>query len=276
MAITLQGVGTMVGSAGSVVASPLTAINPTSRLLILFVTTARQEVTVTVNAGGTGTWTEYKRQNAQSAAATAGTASGFKVQVFWKYGSNTNAASDQALISDGGDHQIGVITAWDGAEVSPRPITYCGQGVKSTASTSWAVTGSLATTAANSAVIIVGTGATPGTSVNTATAFTNAGLTGITEMFDKAFSLNFGGSLFGAWGLKAVAGAPGTTTITVTPSQLGAAMSLFINPIGGGITPQSRFANFAGTMTFGGSALTSYIAAGGAVIARAKRFFDWL
>ena len=161
-----------------------------------------------------------------SPQATGATTAGTQLSVFWCRA--TSAFMPSVVTNDPGDHVSGVIVTIRGCDETGNPWNVSGGGVKATTSTAFSATG-VTTTVDNSLVVVMGSGDpdTVGTNWNT---LTNANLTSLTKHFDEMTTQGNGGGLMLASGVKATAGATGSTTATLTTSAIDAFLTLAFPP----------------------------------------------
>lgn len=194
------------------VASGTAAITPalptgilTDDVLLLFLETANQAITIPTPNGGTWTEVTGSPQGTGTAAGTSAT----RLTCFW---SRYNGTQGAPTTSDSGDHQVGVIVAYRGCVTSGNPWDVTSSGVEATSDTSWSITGAT-TTVANCRVVIAGARMNDAAGAHFS-AWTNADLSDIQERFDDGTTQGNGGGIGIADGLKATAGAYGATTVT--------------------------------------------------------------
>jgi len=216
-------------AAGSV-ASGTGAITPAlpaglqaNDILLLFLETANQAISISNQNGGT--WAQVT--NSPQGYGTAGASNATRLTVSW---SRYNGTQGAPTTSDSGNHQLGRIIAIRGATTSGNPWDVTAGGTESTADTSGAIPGAT-TTVANTLVVAAIATSLPDTSGTTNfSAWANADLTGITERTDNTRSAGNGGGLGVATGVKATAGAYTTTSVTCGTASTKAMMSIAIKP----------------------------------------------
>lgn len=188
----------------------------TDDILLLFIETSDEAITV---SGGTETWTEVADSPVSMTVTTP-----TRLTVFWARASQNSPTSPTT--SDSGDHQLAVIAAFSGCITSGDPWDVTSPGTDSTSNTSFAVPGDT-TTVADCLVVAVATADFQNAYGNT---WTNADLTSVTERIDTTTSVGNRGSIGVATGVKAAAGAYGTTTGTLTANSRKAMMSIALRP----------------------------------------------
>ncbi len=207
---TFVACGTQFASVNAV-SAPLPSGLTTNDILLLFIETDAQAITVSDSAGGT--WTEVTN-SPQSVTGT-------RLTVFW---SRYNGTQTAPTVSDSGNHQIGAICAWTGIETSGNPWDVTSGNTDSSSDTSGAEPGA-STSGADRLVVIVGTA-----DIDTAlpiTSISNGNLANISAARITASSTvgNDGGlSIFD--GQKATAGNYGNTILTYTGNTLKGMMSI--------------------------------------------------
>ncbi len=239
--------------AAGAVASGTGAITPalpagiaTNDILLLFLETANQAISISNQNGGT--WTAVA--NSPQGTGTAGGSNATRLTVFW---SRYNGTQGAPTTSDSGNHQLGRIVAIRGAATSGNPWDVTAGGVESTADTSGAIPGATTTVANTLVVAAIATALPDADGTADFSAWTNANLTSVTERTDNTVTAGNGGGLGIATGGKATAGAYGTTTVTCATAARKGMMSIALKPPAGGSAP---VADFSGTPTSGTAPLT--------------------
>lgn len=199
-------------------------------LLLLFVEQANQ--TVAAPAG----WTQVT--NSPQGTGTAAAIGGVGVQTFYKIASGAEAS---VTVADSGDHTTAIMMAFRGADpANPIDVTAGSVGAASTAM----VFPSVTTTQANELIVLVAGMDTDAASTTTATGYTNANLTGITEQHDQTITSGVGGGLAIATGLKVTAGSTGTTTATGSTAVTHAYLTIAIRSRADTLTtPRGQYLN---------------------------------
>jgi hypothetical protein len=216
---TFVAAGAIAGGTGTIKPA-LPAGLVTGDILLLFVETANQAVSISSANGGT--WTAVATaQGTGTAAATTAT----RLTAFW---SRYNGTQRVPTVSDSGDHQVARMIAIRGAVASGDPWNVTAGGVEATSDTSASIPGAT-TTVDNTLVVVAVSGSLPdATSTANFSSWANANLTSLTERTDNANSSGNGGSLGVATGVKATAGAYGNTTATHASSAVKGMMSIAI------------------------------------------------
>jgi hypothetical protein len=186
-------------------------------ILLLFLETANQAISISNQNGGT--WTEVTN-SPQGTGAT-------RLTVFW---SRYNGTQGVPTASDSGDHQTGRIIAIRGATTSGNPWDVTAGGVESTSDTSGSIPGATTTVANTLVVAAIATDLPDATGTANFSAWTNANLTSVTERTDNTSKSGNGGGLGIATGVKATAGAYGNTTVTAATSAVKGMMSIALKP----------------------------------------------
>ena len=174
-------------------------------ILLLFLETANQAITI-ANSNG-GTWTALA--DSPQGTGTAGGTSATSLTVFW---SQYNGLQTAPVTSDSGDHQNGVICAWRGATLTGNPWDVTSGGVESSSDTSWSITGDT-TTVANTLVVIAGARMNDSSSAHFSS-WTNSDLTSVAERADGGSTGGNGGGIGVAEGQKAAAGSYVASAVT--------------------------------------------------------------
>ena len=201
-------------------ASAITPALPTGRatndILLLFVETAAQAVSV-ANGNG-GTWAEVLN-SPQTATTTT------RLTVFW---SRNNGTQGNPTTSDSGDHQVGSICAYRGIETSGNPWDVTSGSVDTTSDNSGAITGAT-TTGVDRLVVIVG--AANDDADTPITGVSNAGLSSISaSRVNAETGLGNDGGLTVFDAVKSSQGAYGTTTLTYTAATTKGMMTIALKP----------------------------------------------
>jgi len=191
----------------------------TNDILLLFVETYNQSVSISNQNGGT--W-------AQVAGSYQGT-TGTRLTVFW---SRYNGTQGAPTTSDSGDHQIGrIIAIRRGITAYGTPWDITAGGVEATSDKSGSIPGAT-TTVANTLVVTAIATSLPDYNYdnNRFSSWVNANLTSLTERVDCSRNSGNGGGLGIATGVRATAGAYGNTAVTLASSATKGMMSIAIKP----------------------------------------------
>jgi len=160
--------------------------------------------------GGKTWWTEVV--NSPQNTGTAGAAGGTRLSIFWKRA--VSAAETSPTITDTGDHQVGVIITYRGCATTGVPINITAGGVLTPAGTTITFP-SVTTTVKGCLIVLAASSDTDANSTTEFSSFINAGLSNLTERIDYIGNTGRGGGFGVADGGKVVAGATGTTAVTV-------------------------------------------------------------
>jgi len=216
-------------AAGSV-ASGTGAITPalpaglqTNDILLLFLETANQAISISNQNGGT--WTQVT--NSPQGYGTAGATNATRLTVYW---SRYNGTQGAPTTSDSGNHQLGRIIAIRGATTSGDPCNITAGGTESTVDTSGAIPGATTTVANTLVVAAIATSLPDTNGTANFSAWSNGDLSGLAERTDNTRSSGNGGGLGVATGVKAAAGAYTTTSVTCATASTKAMMSIAIKP----------------------------------------------
>jgi len=135
-----------------------------------------------------------------------------RLSVIWKRFVNGDTAPS---LADIGDHQVGIMAVVRGCKTIGNPWNQVGSTTELTADTSVSIPG-VTTTAPNCLCLY---GFSTGEDINSgagATGWANASLTNVTEQMDRWATAGTGGGFAMASGGKAVAGATGAMTATLS------------------------------------------------------------
>jgi len=250
--ITVEPAGLPAFVAAGTVASGAGAITPAlpsgiaaNDILLLFLETANQAISISNQNGGT--WTAVT--NSPQGTGTAGGTSATRLTVFW---SRYNGTQGAPTTSDSGNHQLGRIVAYRGCATSGNPWDVTAGGVEATSDTSGAIPGATTTVGNTLVVAAISTDKPDAAGTANFSAWANSNLTIVTELTDNTVVAGNGGGLAVARGGKASAGAYGDTTVTLATSAIKAMMSIALKPA----TLSPPVANFTGNPTSGYVPLT--------------------
>ena len=141
---------------------------------------------------------------------TAGT----RITVYWCRATSSSMASP--VVTDPGDHVYGKIFTFRGVTGTGNPWDVTAGGVKATASTT--TTFGTLTTSVNNELIVLAASRDNDSAAAAWSGWTNANLSNLTERSDEGTTQGNGGGIGVATGIKASAGAIGSSTTTVTSS----------------------------------------------------------
>ena len=171
-------------------------------LLLLAVETANQAVSAPAG------WTETT--NSPQSTGTAGGTSATRLHVFQRIAQSGDTAP---TVADSGDHQVGWITAFSGIDAT-TPVLHSAGSVLSSAGQTGTATG-FTTTVSDCLIVMIGTHAED-LNDDAACAVANANLTSVTVRKTFNSTAGNGGCLVVATGIRASAGAIGSTTFEWT------------------------------------------------------------
>ena len=195
-------------------------------ILLLFLETSNEVITIANPSGGTWTAVTNSPQFTGTAATTAAT----RLTVFW---SRYNGTQTAPVTSDSGNRQLGRIIAVRGVDPSGDPSNITAGGVEAgNTDTSGSIPGAT-TTVANTLVVAAIATSLPdlgSTAVFTDASWANANLTSVTERTDDSTATGVGGALGVATGVKAAAGLYAATTVTTSVATAKAMMSIVLRP----------------------------------------------
>ncbi len=192
-------------------------------ILLLFLETANEAISISNQNGGT--WTAVT--NSPQGTGTAGGTSATMLTVFW---SRYNGTQGAPTASDSGNHQLGRIIAIRGAAASGNPWDVTAGGVEAVSDTSGSIPGATTTVANTLVVAAIATALPDKNSTANFSSWTNANLTSVTERTDNTVTAGNGGGLGIATGIKATAGAYGNTAVTLANSAYKGMMSIAVKP----------------------------------------------
>ncbi len=190
-------------------------------ILLLFLETANQAISISDSKGGT--WTAVT--NSPQGTGTAAGATATRLTVFW---SRYNGTQTAPTTSDSGDHQLGRMIAIRGATTSGNPWDVTAGGVEATMDTSGSIAGATTTVDKTLVVTAIATSHPDASSTAKFSAWTNANLTSVTERTDNSVTAGNGGGLGVATGIRAATGAYGNTAVTLANSAYKGMMSIAI------------------------------------------------
>jgi hypothetical protein len=187
----------------------------TDDILILLQETAGGDAAPAAPSG----WTEIT--NSPSADTTGTSAQKTRISAFWKrYNSSTDFLEAILGVSspDAGDHQNAIIVAFRNCYLLGNPWDVTAAGTAGLATTAVSCP-TVTTTGTNRLVLAVASTSIETSSTTEFSGWTNANLTGITEIVDFTTTSGDGGGIGAAYGFKATAGATGATTATAVNNE---------------------------------------------------------
>jgi hypothetical protein len=194
-------------------------------ILLLFLETSNQAISISNSNGGT--WTAVA--NSPQSTGTAAGSTGVRLTAFW---SRYNGTQGDPTTSSSGDHQLGRIIAIRGAVASGDPWDITAGGVEAFSDTSGSIPGATTTVANTLVVAAIATALPDSAGTANFSAWTNGNLTGILERTDNTVIAGNGGGLGIVTGVKATAGAYANTTVTCLSTTYKAMMSIALKPGG--------------------------------------------
>ena len=193
-------------------------------IALLVVSTENQSIALTTANG----FVEMGAQ-ANKAAGTAATNPASRLAVYWK---RCTGGDLNPVVTDSGDHQTGQIFLFSGVRQTGNPWDVYGEGNDSAANDTTGVIPAATTTVASTLVVLISSTSYNGDStaefanVGAGGGWTNANLSGLTEIADQSSTTGLGGGFGIATGIKATAGNIGTTTVTLAHTSYKGAMSI--------------------------------------------------
>jgi hypothetical protein len=235
-----------VSSGVSTVNATLPAGILSGDILLLFVETSNQTVTVSNQNGGT--WTQVS--GSPHGTGTGGNTTSTSLTVFW---SRYNGTQGAPTLSDSGDHDLARMIAIRGAADSGDPTDVTAGSADATANTSVSIPG--ATTTGDNELVIsaVATALPDGNGTANFSGESNSDLGGVAELTDNTVSSGAGGGLAIIYGTKDAAGAYGATSVTLANSSVKATMTIALKP---GSTIPAPWVLGAGAVASNGSAIS--------------------
>jgi hypothetical protein len=215
---TIRAVGTFDGSANTPV--PTIPSHAANTIIVLFLESCAQTISLTTANG----FTEIT--GTRQTTGTGGTDPATQAVAYWKRAAS--GAETAAAIADSGDHTGGIYVCIDGCVTSGDPFQAVAGDVEATGATAVAVPGG--TTTKVGALVLAVTSRDNDAAVAAFSAWANASLTSVAEIFDAGAAAGNGGGLGAAAGAKIAAGAVGTTTATSAVSTKQARFSIAFTP----------------------------------------------
>lgn len=159
---------------------------------------------------------------------TANTAGGTRVSTYYRWWQSGDAAPTVSVTS--GTVTNGIIAGYRGVDTT-TPFDGVAPVATTLATASATLTMTGVTTQTDNACIVWSIARDrDANSTTDVTAFTNANLTGITEVHDQIVNTGVGGGIWCGHGFKATAGATGNTTITQT-SSIAVGLTIALRPM---------------------------------------------
>src|SRR5216684_4119725 len=190
--ITFVSAGAVASSTGTITpALPANIAN--DDILLLFLETANQAITIPTPNGGT--WTEVinAAQGSPQGTGTGGASGATRLTVFW---SRYNGTQGAPTTSDSGDHQLGRILAFRGVINTGNPWDVTAGGVDAVSNTSGSIPGTTTTVANDFIVAAIATGLPNSTGTTNFSAWANgAPLVNLLEQTDNTANVGVGGGL---------------------------------------------------------------------------------
>lgn len=220
---TVVGAGTSVSSL-SAVTPPLPTGLQTNDILLLFVETANQAITIPTPNGGVWTAVTLSPQG----TGTAGAAGATRLTVFW---SRYNGTQGAPTTSDSGDHQFAQIIAYRGVTTTGNPWDITADSVLAPSSSAVTLPG-VTTTVTDTLIVLAVANDTDVNNTAQTSGWANGNLTGVAEIVNADRNTNTGsGGGFGvATGGKATVGGTGNTTATLLTPSVQAMMTIALKP----------------------------------------------
>jgi hypothetical protein len=219
---TFVAAGAVASGTGAITAALPSGLQAND-ILLLFVETANQAISITNHNGGTWTEVTGSPQGTGTAGGTAATC----LTAFW---SRYNGTQGSPSLSDSGNHQIARMIAIRGATTSGNPWDVTAGGVEATSDTSGSIPGATTTVANTLVVAAIATALPDANSTAKFSGWSNADLSSLTERTDNTSNVGNGGGLAIATGGKAAAGAYGATAVTLVNAAQKGMMSIAIKP----------------------------------------------
>jgi hypothetical protein len=194
----------------------------TDDVLLLFIETANQAITIPTPNGGT--WTQVT--NSPQGTGGGGGADATRLTIFW---SRYNGTQGAPTTSDSGDHQLGVIHAFRDCKTTGNPFNISSGNFDGGDNTAVSVTGAT-TTVADCLVVVAATSTRETGTENFGATWTNADLASITTRGTHAGTAGNDGLMVVVTGTKATAGAYAATTNTMATGSENGMMTVALEP----------------------------------------------
>lgn len=222
----------------------------TNDILLLFLQTENQAITIPTPNGGT--WTEVT--GSPQGTGTAGSG-GDRLTVFW---SRYNGTQGAPTTSSSGDHQKGCILAYRLCITSGNPWDTTAGSVAAAATT--AVSVPTVTTSLADCLAVFAASNTTDTGTTQFTTWTNASLTTVTSRVGQNSTTGLGGGVYVGDGGKATAGVVSASTATLATASLQGRLMIALKPTSNNVTVTPGlaavvFAGFAATVKLAINAL---------------------
>jgi hypothetical protein len=211
-------------TSGTVTITPsLPASITTGDILLLFIETSNQAVSISNQNGGT--WTQIT--NSPQYTGTAAGTTGVRLAAYW---SRYNGTQGNPTISDSGNHQMGRIIAIRGAAASGDPWNVTAGGVEAASDTSGSIPGATTTATSTLVVVAIASALPDATGTSNFSNWINTDMASLTERTDNTVIAGNGGGIGIATDVMATAGAYSNTVVTLGSSSYKAMMSIAIKP----------------------------------------------
>src|SRR3989344_6411246 len=210
---------------------PLPASIQTNDILLLFLETANQAVTIPTPNGGTWTTVTDSPQGTGTAGGTGAT----MLTMFW---SRFNGTQGNPTTSDSGDHQLGTICAFRGVIASGDPWDVTSGNIDATSDTTLSATGDT-TTVVDTFVVVAA--ALMDDAQNFGATWTNADLASITVQQNVTTTAGNDARLGVVTGQKTSIGSYAATTNTLTANSVKGMMTVALKPVSGPLYRSSAY-----------------------------------
>ena len=147
-----------------------------------------------------------------------------ELNIYWKRATSSAEPAVATGFPTGADHVVARIFTFRGCVTTGSPVLTTATSTKITSSASWSAP-SITTTTANEFVIYGVSRDNDSSSISTFSAPTNANLVSPTEIVESGTATGNGGGFVLGYGVKATAGATGTTTGTLLISSSNASIT---------------------------------------------------
>ncbi len=204
MAVAFRAAGTSSGFGGAPTVG-IPAGTVVGDLLLLIVTSRNQAITTPSG------YTAVAGATANSAADGTGNAT--RIQAYYRIADGSEASFS---VADSGDYTVARLFGFSGADTSTPFNVVAADTQAGAASTT--VTLPSVTTTVDDCLIVLAIGHGIDSTAAQVSGYTNASLTGITEVMDTGSDSFSGGGLAVAYGQSGAAGAIGSTTATIANS----------------------------------------------------------
>jgi Peptidase family C25/Propeptide_C25/Concanavalin A-like lectin/glucanases superfamily/Domain of unknown function (DUF2341) len=238
----------MASGTGAITPS-LPAGRQTNDILLLFVESANQAISISNQNGGT--WTEAP-DSPQGVGAAPPTDPATRLAVFW---SRYNGTQGNPTVADPGDHAAGIIIAIRGCIASGDPFDVTAGGTDGVSDTSGTIPGG--TTSEDNTLVVVAITSSADATGSEFSGWSNADLANLTEQVDNLTTQGNGGGIGVATGEKATAGSYGATSVTLAHAVYKAMWTGALRPVP--VTQEAILMSASSNIAAGGENTTAQL-----------------